>query len=226
MSKYLNETSPTTSKEMNNEQAFETSKAPDRKRGYLIAKRILDIVLSGIGIILCILPMLIISLIIKLESPGAAIYSHKRVGKNGKPLSLLKFRSMYTNADEMIQNFTPEQKAEWEENFKLEDDPRVTRIGKFLRRSSLDELPQLINVLKGELSLVGPRPVVSEELEKYEENKAKFLSVTPGLTGYWQAYARSNCSYDCHFVWNPVDCAFVFYENYKYNISYKYFFAI
>ena len=103
---------------------------------------------------------------------------------------------MYINADKMIENFTPEQKAEWEENFKLENDPRITKLGKFLRKSSLDELPQLINILKGELSLVGPRPVVVKELEKYGLRKNQFLSVTPGLTGYWQAYARSSCTYE------------------------------
>ena len=166
------------------------------KKGYLICKRMLDIVLSLIGLALSILPMMIICLLIKLESPGPAIYLHHRIGKNGKPLPLLKFRSMYENADKMIQNFTPEQKAEWEENFKLENDPRITRIGRFLRRSSLDELPQLINIIKGNLSIVGPRPVVQRELEKYGENQAKFLSVTPGLTGYWQAYARSTCTYE------------------------------
>lgn len=172
---------------------LETEKA---KRFYPIVKRILDIVLSVAGILVSLIPMILISILIKTESPGPAIYIHHRIGKNGKPLPLLKFRSMRKNADELIQYFTPEQKQEWEENFKLDDDPRITRIGKFLRRSSLDELPQLFNVLSGQLSIVGPRPVVTEELEKYGENKEKFLSVTPGLTGYWQAYARSTCSYE------------------------------
>lgn len=163
---------------------------------YLAVKRLFDIVLSVLGIAVAAIPMLIIALIIRVESPGPAIYLHQRVGKNGKPLRLLKFRSMYVNADEMIKEFTPEQQAEWEANFKLENDPRITRVGRFLRRSSLDELPQLVNVLMGGLSLVGPRPVVQEELEKYKNEKDKFLSVTPGLTGYWQAYARSACTYE------------------------------
>lgn len=167
-----------------------------RKRRYLFFKRILDIVLSLVGLTISILPMMVISLVIMLESPGPAIYLHHRIGKNGKSLPLLKFRSMYANADEMMNDFTPEQKAEWEDNFKLDHDPRITRVGKFLRRISLDELPQLVNILRGELSIVGPRPVVQEELEKYGDNQAKFLSVTPGLTGYWQAYARSTCSYE------------------------------
>ncbi len=166
------------------------------KRGYYIVKRMLDIILSLVGIIIGLVPMAIISLLIIIESPGPAIYIHHRIGKNGKPLPLLKFRSMYTDAEKMIADFTPEQKAEWEQNFKLEHDPRITQVGRFLRRTSLDELPQLVNILKGDLSVVGPRPVVTEELEKYGENRAKFLSVTPGLTGYWQAYARSTCSYE------------------------------
>ena len=167
-----------------------------QNKGYRIAKRTMDILVSVVGLIVAFLPMVLIMLLIKLESPGPAIYIHHRIGKNGQPLPLLKFRSMHMNADKMIDDFTPEQKAEWMENFKLEHDPRITRIGQFLRKSSIDELPQLINVLRGELSMVGPRPVVMEELEKYEENIDKFLSVPPGLTGYWQAYARSTCTYE------------------------------
>lgn len=177
-----------------NEQVV--SCASTQNKGYIMAKRMTDIVVSVIGLIIAFVPMVVIALLIKLESRGPMIYIHHRIGKNGKPLPLLKFRTMYMNADKMIDDFTPEQKAEWLENFKLANDPRITRIGKFLRKSSIDELPQLINVLKGELSIVGPRPVVAEELEKYGKNKEKFLSVTPGLTGYWQAYARSTCSYE------------------------------
>ena len=167
-----------------------------KNKGYLIAKRVFDIVTASVGLLLSIIPIAIIALLIKLDSPGPVFYSHHRIGKKGKDFYLLKFRSMHINAEEMVKNFTPEQKAEWESNFKLEHDPRVTRIGHFLRRSSLDELPQFINILKGELSVVGPRPIVQEELDRYGENKEKFLSVTPGLTGYWQAYARSTCTYE------------------------------
>ena len=167
-----------------------------KKRGYLMVKRVFDVLLASCALAVCLIPMAVICLLIKLDSPGSALYFHNRIGKDGKPLRLWKFRSMYIDADERIKEFTPEQRAEWEKNFKLDNDPRVTRIGHFLRHSSLDELPQLINILKGDLSIVGPRPVVAQELERYEENKAKFLSVTPGLTGYWQAYARSNCTYE------------------------------
>lgn len=173
-----------------------TGSCKKNRKAYLIAKRGLDILVAVMGLLVMCIPMAVIILLIKLESPGPAIYVHERIGKNGKPLRLLKFRSMLINADELIETFTPEQKAEWQENFKLENDPRITRIGKFLRKSSMDELPQLVNILKGELSLVGPRPVTIEELERYGENQARFLSVTPGLTGYWQAYARSTCTYE------------------------------
>lgn len=166
------------------------------KKAYYLIKRVFDIVFSVVALIVSIIPMLIISLLVVQESSGAPFYVHNRIGRNGKPLRVLKFRTMYANADQMVESFTPEQKAEWEENFKLNDDPRITKVGKFLRRSSLDELPQLWNIIKGEMSVVGPRPVVAEELERYGDSKDKFLSAPPGLTGYWQAYARSTCSYE------------------------------
>lgn len=102
---------------------------------------------------------------------------------------------MVNNAEEMIASFSPEQKKEWEENYKLKDDPRITKIGKFLRRTSLDELPQLINILKGDMSIVGPRPVVDDELNWYGDKKDKLLSVKPGLTGWWAVNGRSNVPY-------------------------------
>lgn len=174
----------------------QTSTNKARSKVYPISKRVIDVLIAAVALLIMLVPMGLIILLIKLGSPGPAFYVHKRIGKNGAPINLYKFRSMFINAEEMIESFSPEQKAEWEENFKLENDPRITRIGKFLRKSSLDELPQIINILKGELSIVGPRPVVEKELERYGENKDKFLSVTPGLTGYWQAYARSSCSYE------------------------------
>ena len=168
----------------------------NNKKTYWLLKRVFDVLFSAAALILLALPMALITVLIKLESPGPAIFVHNRFGKNGRPLPLLKFRSMHLNAEQMIELFTPEQKEEWEQNFKLENDPRITKIGRFLRRTSLDELPQFINVLKGELSLVGPRPIVEDELARYGSEKNKFLSVTPGLTGYWQAYARSSCTYE------------------------------
>lgn len=163
---------------------------------YRFIKRSFDIAASALALLLLSPLMLVLCLLIRLDSKGPAFFIHRRYGKDGRPLHMLKFRTMYTNAQEMMEDFTPEQKREWTENFKLTDDPRITRIGKFLRKTSMDELPQLINVLRGEMSLVGPRPVVEEELKKYGEEQAVFLSAVPGLTGYWQAYARSDCSYE------------------------------
>lgn len=163
---------------------------------YKYIKRIIDIIIASVGLIVLSPLFLVIAILIKIESPGPVFFGHKRIGKNGKEFKLWKFRSMVTNAEELIKNFTPEQMKEFKENFKLKNDPRITKAGKFLRKTSLDELPQLINIIKGELSIIGPRPVIGEELEKYKNNTEKFLSVTPGLTGYWAANGRSNTSYE------------------------------
>ena len=163
---------------------------------YRAFKRIVDIILGCIGLVLLSPVFLILAICIKIDSKGPVIFAHKRIGKNGKEFNMYKFRSMYENAEEMIENFNEEQKREWQENFKLENDPRITKVGKFLRKTSLDELPQIVNIIKGDLSIIGPRPIVDEELEKYGENKEKFLSITPGLTGYWQANGRSNTTYE------------------------------
>ena len=136
-----------------------------------------------------------IGILIKIESKGPVFFLHERVGKNGKSIKIYKFRTMVKNAEELFQKFSLEQINEFERNFKLQNDPRVTKMGRMLRKSSIDELPQLLNILKGELSLIGPRPVIKEELEKYKNNKEKFLSITPGLTGNWAANGRSCTSY-------------------------------
>ena len=163
---------------------------------YRIIKRAFDFIVALISSVITIPVFLLIAIAIKVDSRGPVFFVHHRVGKDGKPLSLLKFRTMVVGAEEMIKNFNPEQEKEWQENFKLENDPRITRIGKFLRKTSLDELPQLYNILIGNLSFVGPRPVTKEEIEKYGENKAKVLSVTPGLTGWWACNGRSNIDYE------------------------------
>lgn len=163
---------------------------------YHTIKRIIDIILSLVALVVLLPVFLIIAIAIKIDSKGTVFFKHKRIGKNGKDIYIYKFRTMKPNAEDMIKDFTEEQMKEFKESYKLKDDPRITRIGKFLRKTSLDELPQIMNILKGELSIVGPRPVIDEELEKYEENKDKFLSVTPGLTGYWQANGRSSTTYE------------------------------
>ena len=166
------------------------------KINYIIVKRIFDLVISTIGLIVLSPIFLILAIIVKLDSKGPVFFAHTRYGKNGKKFKMYKFRTMYENAQDMINDFTPEQMKEWKENFKLQDDPRITKVGKFLRKTSLDELPQIVNIMKGDLSIIGPRPVIEEELKKYGENKEKFLSVTPGLTGYWQANGRSSTTYE------------------------------
>ena len=163
---------------------------------YKFLKRITDIVLSFVLLIGLLPVFAIISLAIKLESKGPILFKHTRIGKDGKIIKIYKFRSMVENAEDLIQKFTPEQMKEYEENYKLSDDPRITKVGKFLRKTSLDELPQLINIIKGDLAIIGPRPVVANELKKYGTNIKKFLSVTPGLTGYWEHYYWNwNCDF-------------------------------
>lgn len=163
---------------------------------YSKIKRAIDILLSFLGLIILSPIFLIIAIAIKIDSKGPVFFLHKRIGKNGKEFKMYKFRTMCDNAEDMIKNFTEEQKKEFEKNYKLTNDPRITRVGKILRKSSLDELPQILNILKGELSIIGPRPVVRDELEKYGDQKQKLLSVKPGLTGYWAVNGRSDTTYE------------------------------
>jgi lipopolysaccharide/colanic/teichoic acid biosynthesis glycosyltransferase len=166
------------------------------KKVYIKIKRVIDVILASVALILLSPLFAIIAIAIKIDSKGPVFFAHKRIGKNGKIIKLYKFRSMVINAEELIKSFTPEQMKEYKENYKLTNDPRITKVGKFLRKTSLDELPQLINIINGDLSIIGPRPVIADELEKYGTNKDKFLSVTPGLTGYWAANGRSNTTYE------------------------------
>ena len=166
------------------------------KKVYIKIKRMIDVILASIALILLSPLFAIIAIAIKIDSKGPVFFAHKRIGKNEKIIKLYKFRSMVINAEELIKSFTPDQMKEYKENYKLTNDPRITKVGKFLRKTSLDELPQLINIINGDLSIIGPRPVVADELEKYGTNKDKFLSVTPGLTGYWAANGRSNTTYE------------------------------
>lgn len=168
----------------------------DYKIKHIPLKRAFDILFSSIFLLIGSPAFLVISLLILASSPGKVIYSHERVGRGGKPFRCYKFRSMYADADKRLNEIlskNPLLKAEWEKKYKLTNDPRVTPIGSFLRKTSLDELPQFWNVLKGDLSIVGPRPVVKEEVEKYLGLKAlKILSIRPGLTGIWQVSGRSD----------------------------------
>ena len=190
-----------------------------KKTPYKVFKRIMDVVLSSIGLIVLLPVFAIIALAIKIESKGPVFFKHTRIGKDGKIIKLYKFRSMVQNAEDLIKKFTPEQMKEYKENYKLTDDPRITKIGNILRKTSLDELPQLLNIIKGELSIIGPRPVVQEELEKYGENAKKFLSVTPGLTGYWAANGRSNTTYE-----ERMEMELYYVENISFKLDIEVFF--
>lgn len=178
-----------------NQNATSSGHTIEKKPVYDFLKRFFDIVCSSVALIVLSPVFLILAIAVKATSEGPVFFAHKRVGKNGKTLNIYKFRSMVTNAEELIKHFTPEQKAEYEKNFKLENDPRVTKIGKFMRKTSLDELPQLLNILKGDLSIVGPRPVMEVETEIYGNYRDMLLSVKPGLTGFWAANGRSCTTY-------------------------------
>lgn len=159
-------------------------------------KRISDIILSLLGIVLLSPVFLITSIVIRTDCKGPIIFGHKRIGKDMKNIKIYKFRTMYENSAEIFENFSEEQKQEYYINFKLDNDPRITKIGEFLRKTSLDELPQLFNILKGDMSIVGPRPIVEKEIPKYGVYARPVFSVIPGLTGYWQANGRSDTTYD------------------------------
>lgn len=180
----------------NDVQVLEQNLEVEGKLGYNIIKRVFDFISSLIAIIVFLPVFLIIIAAIKLDSKGPVIFSHKRLGQGGKLIKVYKFRSMVQNADEVMKNFTKEQKEEFAKNFKLENDPRITKVGDFLRKTSLDELPQLFNILIGNMTVVGPRPIVEKELEKYGVYGDKFLSVKPGLTGLWQVSGRSDTTYE------------------------------
>lgn len=166
------------------------------KRKYFYVKRGIDIWLSVFLLIMSTPIFLILYVLVKFDSEGPFIYKHKRLGMNGKTIEIYKIRTMYKNSAELFKKFTKEQKDEFEKYYKLENDPRITRVGNFLRKTSLDELPQLINILKGDMSLIGPRPVVEKEIEKFGNNKEYYLSVLPGLTGWWACNGRSDIDYE------------------------------
>lgn len=168
------------------------------KRSSRILKRTMDIV-GSIIIMLALSPLLLVLYFLIKKDGGNAIYGHTRIGRNGKPFDCLKFRSMVVNSKEVLEELLandPEAREEWEKDFKLKNDPRITKVGHFIRKTSLDELPQLWNVLKGEMSLVGPRPIVKEELERYQEDVDYYLMAKPGMTGLWQVSGRNDVDYE------------------------------
>ncbi len=168
-----------------------------RKPLFSFIKRSFDIISSGLGLIILSPLFLLLIICVKLGSKGPAFYGHKRIGKNGKEFKVWKFRSMVVDQRPLEEILTPEQLEEWKRDFKITNDPRVTKVGKILRKTSLDELPQLWNIFIGQMSVVGWRPILTEELERYsKEERELLLKVRPGLTGYWASHGRSNTSYD------------------------------
>ena len=164
-------------------------------RGYRSVKRLFDVALSAAALVLLSPLFLLIAVLIRLDSPGPIIHKRWCESKNGL-YPMLKFRTMAADANDLEKYLTPEQIEEYKKNIKLENDPRITRVGRFLRKASMDELPQFLNVLRGEMSIVGPRPVVPEELALYGDAAAEILSVKPGITGYWQTSGRSGSTYE------------------------------
>lgn len=163
-----------------------------RDKKYWKLRRLQDVILSVLALAVLWPVMLIVALIIVIDSPGAGpIFSQTRIGRDGKPFTFYKFRSMRPNAEAELEKLLPHNEMDGPV-FKIKDDPRITRFGRFIRRSSIDELPQLWNVLRGDMSLVGPRPGTPREVEQYDDYAAQRLIITPGLTGYWQIQPNRN----------------------------------
>ena len=148
--------------------------------------------------VLLLIPIAIVCALISLESPGSPMYTQERVGKGGKTIKIFKLRSMVSDAGDVQKYLSPEQVHQWEVERKVDDDPRITRIGQFIRKCSIDEMPQFINVLNGDLSVIGPRPITRDELNQHftDEEKAELLSVQPGITGLWQATDRNEATFE------------------------------
>ena len=188
---------------------FTILRRTNRKKIYIYIKNGFDILFSLLVIIFGFPVFLLISILIKFSSRGPIFYYHKRIGKNFKTFYCIKFRTMHPESDDILANLLDKNeliKNEYEKTHKIKNDPRITRIGKFLRKTSLDELPQFLNVLKLEMSIIGPRPIVSQEIIKYENSISKVISIRPGITGLWQVSGRNNLSYKKRVY---LDCLYV-----------------
>ncbi|MBU3107661.1 sugar transferase [Clostridium gasigenes] len=191
---------------------------------YLFSKRTLDIIASLIGLIMLSPLIIVIGILIRIESKGPIIFSQKRIGLNGRKFQMYKFRSMVPNAEELKKKLLGQNEMSGP-MFKMKQDPRITKIGRFIRKTSIDELPQLINVLKGEMSLVGPRPSLPQEVEKFEPWMMKRIEVKPGLTCYWQVSGRNNIDFE---AWMQLDLDYVNDRNFLLDIKliFKTFFVL
>lgn len=165
-------------------------------RGYRFTKRLFDIVFSVLVVICAFIPSLFLSIAIMIDTKGSPIYTQERVSKAGKLFKIYKFRTMVADSDNVEKYFKKDDLTIWHREHKVENDPRITRLGTLLRETSLDELPQFINVIKGEMSVVGPRPITQEELKNFGSNVNLLLSRRPGITGWWQTQSRNQASYE------------------------------
>lgn len=205
MSVSIQEKSENTTKEEYKESIFENIE-PNDDGYYLLVKRIIDVVGSFMGIIVLFPLFLLVAIAIKVEDPkGSVIFKQKRVGIKGREFYMYKFRSMVHNAEELKAELM-EQNEVSGPAFKIKSDPRVTKVGKFIRRTSIDEMPQLFNVLNGEMSLVGPRPPLPDEVVLYTDYEKQRISVIPGLTCYWQVNGRSSIGFD---EWVDLDLKYI-----------------
>jgi exopolysaccharide production protein ExoY len=163
-----------------------------------LLKRILDLIIAVTALVMAAPVMIVVALLIRITAGGPAVFSHSRVGFGGKPFNCYKFRSMVANSEDVLKAYleaNPDIRTEWEKTHKIRNDPRVTFLGRMLRKSSLDELPQLYNIIRGDMSCVGPRPIVKEELLRYGDHVGEYLRTRPGLTGLWQVSGRSSMDY-------------------------------
>lgn len=171
---------------------------PGGMLAYRFLKRLFDLVFSLCVSVMLVIPVAIVCAFICLESPGNPLYAQERVGKGGKTIKILKLRSMVADAGNVQKYLSPEQLHQWEVERKVDDDPRITKVGQFIRKCSIDEMPQFLNVLNGDLSVIGPRPITRDELEQHfsDEEKVELLSVQPGITGLWQATDRNAATFE------------------------------
>ncbi len=192
-------------------------------KNYLKIKYILDKIICLLFLIL-FFPLLffiflVLSIIIKIDSKGTIFYKQKRLGLNGKYFNIYKFRTMKMDSNNFDNYFNEKEKKIYKKNFKLENDPRITKVGEFLRKFSIDEIPQIFNVIKGDMSIIGPRPVVDGEIEKFGKNKEKYLSVKPGLTGNWTCHCTKKTTYK-----KRIQMELYYIDNISFKLDCKIFF--
>lgn len=171
---------------------------PSGTLAYRFLKRLFDLVFSLCVSVVLVIPVAVVCAFICLESPGNPLYAQDRIGKGGKTIKILKLRSMVADAGNVQKYLSPEQLRQWEVERKVDDDPRITKVGQFIRKCSIDEMPQFLSVLNGDLSVIGPRPITRDELEQHfsDEEKAELLSVQPGITGLWQTTDRNAATFE------------------------------